>query len=357
MSPGDDDAGIPRSNYIALVFIDDGIALAEWAGMHRIHLAALVVSLSTLACVGRATGGGAGDENTYDDQRETESVLAADALPEEAAIDLAGEVTTEDESTDEDALAPWEAAGEPAPPGDEGTTFAWYGAWGCGDVLNCKVSDMNNRRYDQRVADWAHLIGGTGDDRGAIASTTLSINYGMRKAMTYDGVRRVYVYAWDADMEKGGNKSGWVREDAMNGGKGVSMPTVRNPKRPSSGKTYRLRNATETASIVAKYGDLKVSSFHAEDRGSNLVSHYLVRSEGVLNTTEGVPGMSPGLSNDTFSVDEPAAKFVRAKGAGTTVHIRLVWNDGKGTRSPHTMAVVYGNVRGRYGWVAKLALI
>jgi hypothetical protein len=317
-------------------------------------LLALVLALSPAACVGQASGGA--DENSYDDQRETESALAADAVPEERAIDLAGEVAVEDETNDEEALAPWEAAGEPAPT-DGSTSFVWYGAWGCGDVLNCKVSDMNNRRYDQRVADWAHLLGGTGDDRGAIASRTLSINYGMRKAMTFGGVRRVYVYAWNADMEKGGNKSGWVREDAMNGGKGMSMPTVRNPKRPASGKIYRLRNAMQTDAILKKYGDLKVSSYHAEDRGSNLVSHYLVRSEGVLNMTQGIPGMSPGLANDTFSVDEPSARFARAEGAGTTVHIRLFWNDGKGTRSPYTMAFVYGNVKGRYGWVAKLALI
>ena len=328
--------------------------------MHRtpalFALVTLLAASTNAACVGQATGGGDG-ENTYDDQRETESALAADAIPEELAIELGGELAIADETTDEEALAPWEAAGEPAPPGSDGTSFTWYGAWGCADVLNCKVSDMNNRRYDQPVADWAHLLGGTGDDRGAIASKALSINYGMRKAMVFAGVRHVYVYAWNADMEKGGNKSGWVREDAMNHGKGMSMPTVRNPKRPSSGKTYRLRTAAQTKAVLDKYGDLKVSSYHAEDRGSNLVNHYLVRSEGVLNMTQGIPGLSPGLSSDTFSVDDPKAKFVRSKGAGTTVHIRLFWNDGKGTRSPYTMAFVYGHVNGRYGWLAKLALI
>lgn len=268
-----------------------------------------------------------------------------------------GALTLEDETDEEEALAPWEATGEPAPAGSEGTSYAWSGAWGCGDVLDCKVSDMNNRRYDQPVASSAHLLGGTGDDRGAIASKALSINYGMRKAMTYAGVRHVYVYAWNVDMEIGSAKSGWVREDAMNLGKGMSMPTVRNPKRPSSGKAYRLRNAAQTEAISKKYGGLKVSSYHAEDRTSNLVSHYLVRSEGVLNMTQGIPGLSPGLSNDTFSVDEPSARFMRAKGAGTTVHIRLFWNDGNGSRSPYTMAFVYGSVKGRYGWVAKLALI
>ncbi len=304
------------------------------------------LSLTSLSMGCLATGA----EET-EEERDAELAGAID-IPEESASELEGEQPTDDDGEEEDAA-------QPPPPPDSveraEPELAWYVS-GC-SVTNCKMSDMWNRLDGQRLADGAHLFGGRGNDRGRAESRALNVNFGMRRIIEVAGKKDTFVYAWNVDMETGGNLSGWVRERLVNGGRGASMPTIRNPRRPSGTKAYRFRTEAQTKAILAKYGDLKVSAYKPEDRGSNVVSHYLARTDEHINMTQGIPGRSPGLANDTFGVLDPSLRFVPAVAAkDTRVRIRLFRNDGRGTPSAYSMTFVYGRVGGRRGWIAKLAL-
>ncbi len=227
---------------------------------------------------------------------------------------------------------------------------------GCGTVTNCKVSNVGNRRTGQHLASGSHLYDEFGTDRGEVLSPDINVNYGIRHEIQIGGTPHVMVYAWDVTMTSHAQLSGWVHEHQVNGGRGVDMPTVRNPARTLGSRVYRFRSAAATAPFEAKFGGLRVSAFGAQDRNGNLVAHYLVRGDGVLNVTQGAPGKSPGHANTTLRVDDPRAVFHRAEGSDTEMTIELFLNDGRGTPAGRSVHAIYGSVDGRFGWVLAMAL-
>ncbi len=218
-------------------------------------------------------------------------------------------------------------------------------------VYNCKLPaktiDRNRiynyatKSYDWPIAAGAHLRDGLGASRGTVAGSSVRINYGARK--TLDG--QAHVYAFASKLTSGVTASGWVRELALKHGPIERMPTVKG-KSPGHGD-YQA-TWTVTGGNPSEFSGLKVTKgFSGSGRNA---TDYLKRPGNVVNLLYNLPGMG-GVSIDTFPL---GVKFKRSKNV-SQLDVPL-YHPG-GSQVIRVMKFIYGHIGGRYGWIARDALL
>lgn len=244
-----------------------------------------------------------------------------------------------------------EAPEAPAPPAG-GSETPVETAEGEEKAARCSLSPYNcrlesgrgggHRAYNPRtdgnrfpIGRNAALRDGTGAIRGRVADAAVMVNYGQRRTL----MDTVSVYVWNAALEDGGRASGWVRETALRDAP-VPMPTKRLPN-PGQGDYPTARRVT--GGDPAAFEDLTHSPDY--DGGGRRASHYLARPGGVVNLFYNV-GLMGGISADTFPL---GVTFHRARGV-RQIHVPMYR---PGTRQVlYRMPFVYGQIGGRYGWMA-----
>jgi len=171
-----------------------------------------------------------------------------------------------------------------------------------------------------------------------VSSRSILINFGQRK--TLRGAAHVYAFA--VALTSGQHVSGWVPQSAVDPDI-ARMPTANAPN-PNDGE-YES-DFVLTGGNLADYGSLKVIPGFTDTNGA--ASDYLVRPGNVLNMLYNLPCMG-GVSNDTLPL---GARFRRAR---VEAHAIPLYRPG-GQQVVDWLVFVYGQVNGRYGWIARDAL-
>jgi len=204
-----------------------------------------------------------------------------------------------------------------------------------------RIYNYANDSYDWPIAGGTELLNGLGDARGHVKDPAVKINYGNRKKI--NGVTQVYAFA--APLDTGIVASGWVKEAALADGPISRMKTV-NGKNPGQGD-YEA-TWTVTGGDNAAFAGLKVNpGYNGSDENA---TDYLLRNGGVVNLLYNLPG-SGGVSTDTFPT---GVKFKRAKGV---LELETKLYKKGGTTVIKVMKFIYGHIGGRYGWIARDALV
>jgi len=204
-----------------------------------------------------------------------------------------------------------------------------------------RIYNYATQSYEWPIAAGTPLLDGLGNARGNVAEKSVRINFGARKNIG----SKAHVYAFAVKLSTGVTASGWVREGALAQGPITRMPTVKG-KNPGEGD-YEA-TWTVTGGDPNAFGDLKVSSDY--DDGGRNATDYLKRPGDVVNLLYNLPGMG-GVSIDTFPA---GVKFHRSKGV---LEIDVPLYPPGSTHVARRMKFIYGHIGGRYGWIARDALV
>ncbi len=238
-------------------------------------------------------------------------------------------------------------------------------------------------RWD--LAAGEQLYDGSGTARGvveggcysdAMAPTNLGhpcvkINFGQLKKMTVAGsaTEKQYVYAFSVDAG-GHSASGWVAAA------GITDPAFKRydlPPRAGSSfaaTSYVVKSAEDYGCAPASYvsttclpawAQLKIRPKSGPDV-SEKARDYMLRDGNVLNLAYQTP-LVGGAATDTFVVSAGALAFKRLKSTSASHRtiLRIALYETKdathaGTKVVGKMYFVYGEMAGRFGWVAAAAI-
>lgn len=241
---------------------------------------------------------------------------------------------------------------EVEPSGDELATDAEEARARCGGPFNCRLvnptSDGANRYDNPDRSDglWpvranTEMVDGFGRSMGTMRSTATKINFGQRKRIG----GAAYVYAFST-LTTRGTRSGWIREDAVDSTALRAMPTV-DARDPGMG--FYDTPYVVSGGDPARYGDDRVLPRVCDPSESIRATDYLVKWDGVVHLQYALPGFG-GVATDTVPV---GAAFRRARGVATvTTDLYATCS----SRKVGELHFIYGQVAGRFGWLAREAL-
>jgi hypothetical protein len=228
--------------------------------------------------------------------------------------------------------------------------------------------------YEGAGASRGTITGGCYSDALAPVDTghpCVSINFGQVKRMTVAGssTPAAYVYAWDATAD-GKSASGWVLAKAITD---PAFKLYDLPPRPGSAfaqTSYVVKSAEDygctpgtyvSATCLPPWAQLKIRPKSTADV-SEKARDYMLRDGNVLNLVYQTP-LVGGASTDTFLVSARRLGFRRLKSTSsdrrTILRISLYETKDAthaGLKVVGKMYFVYGEIAGRFGWVAAAAV-
>jgi len=239
-------------------------------------------------------------------------------------------------------------------------------------------------KWDLKAGE--QLFDGAGHPRGEVVGGCYSapkksvdlghpcvkINFGQLKKMQVDGSteKKSYVYAFAVTLRGGASAGGWVLADAITN---PSFKRYNTPVRSASqfaGTKYVVKSAEDFRCDPASYSSDKCLPAWAQlkirPRSPETVSEkardYMLRDGNTLNLAYQTP-LVGGAATDTFMVAKDKLAFKRAKSIDsdhrTILRISLYHakvGSNPGTAVKGHMYFVYGEIEGRFGWVAAASI-